>query len=120
MVETSVPLSEIRTWFNATFDALERRGETHLDMSNKDFYWTFGAEASFDLTRTQRAGTGSLYDDVLDIRRDIASSLDERATFAWHTLEHLGGVVLALSAQVSSYKALPELNSKTEEGETDA
>ncbi|MEO0822470.1 MAG: hypothetical protein AAF074_18845 [Pseudomonadota bacterium] len=93
-----VPMNEIRAWANAAFDALEAAGAEGLEPADGG-YWMLDTVEAWDLSRLPEPMTGDLADDVGDIRRDLAGFAHIRGEIAWHTLDHLIGVLAALSQQ---------------------
>lgn len=101
----SLSLSEIRTLANQTFDALEAGGTQALQ-SNSGQYWRLDSTEAWDLSRTPEAMVGDLREDIGDLHADVTSADHSTGLVAWHTLDHLIGVLTALSHQVNPQNSL--------------
>jgi hypothetical protein len=90
-------ISEIRSWVTATLDAVEHKWGPQVELPST-FYWATNFREAFDLNARLEPTMGDLADDVSDIRKDLAGEIEERVLTAWHTLEHLKGILGALAA----------------------
>lgn len=93
-----VQVQELRDWASSLFDAMEAQGVTGFEIEGQ-YYWQF---ESLDVWEGQPPEPllGDTDDDLSDVRSDTARPLDERATYTWHTLDHLIGVLTAVSAEL--------------------
>jgi hypothetical protein len=96
MPGTVVTMSEIRAWFTAALDAVERNNGSDVELPHA-YYWTIFARDAFDVSVKPEPTLGDVSDDVADIRQDVEAPVEERAVYAWHILEHLGGVLSSLA-----------------------
>lgn len=103
----SVPISEIRKMATEVFDALEQGGVTHLDPS-QGLYWCIDSTDAWNMKREPTLLTGDLADDIHDIRADLTEFRNIAKTNVWHTLDHLVGVMTALSYQFKAQNGLAE------------
>lgn len=101
----SVSISEIRQMATEVFDALEKGGVTHLDPS-EGWYWCIDSTDAWNMKREPTLLTGDLADDIQDIRKDLTEYREIAKTNAWHTLDHLLGVMTALSCQFKTRNGL--------------
>ncbi len=102
MSETMVTISEMRRWANSVFDAVEAQGHSFVDLQGRN-YWVLNSEEIWS-AEPPDALLGDLRDDLEDIRNDLNEpDLAVRATFAWHTLDHLIGTLNKLSADLKGH-----------------
>jgi len=93
----TVSVVEIRNWFGAALDTVERNHGPEVQLEQLP-YWQVASPDAFDLSVAPELIVGDLADDVNDIRKDVGVPVDERSIYAWHLLDHLKGVLVALSA----------------------
>lgn len=98
----AVSISEIREWANKTLDSVEASGVNAVDFE-PHLYWMLETDEVWRADRQPGLVAGDSQDDVMDIRRDLAEPLGERASYAWHTLDHLIGVLIRVSATLKGY-----------------
>ena len=92
--QVDIPISELRSWTNMVFDALEARDFKSLKLEH-DYYWT--ALEPFDLLKQAEFGCGQLYDDYDDLKSEIESYIstgeDTNGLIHFHAIEHLAGIM---------------------------
>ena len=98
MQGTKVPISVLRQWAGAIFDAVEARGITEVELDDRG-YWRLDSAEVWE-SRPPEPLRGDLADDALDLQQDLAEDLDARATIAWHSVDHFLGVLTRLSAEL--------------------
>lgn len=92
----ALSVSEIRAMTNSVFDALEASGTTQL-VETSGYYRSIDCMDAWDMTQEPAITVGDLADDFGDFRSDRTTHKDEMPLIVWHTLEHLLGVLIALS-----------------------
>lgn len=95
-VVQSIRVSEIRSMLNAALTALEAEGVDEISL-DKDAYWSIYHGDAFDFTKSPQPVVGTLQDDVMDLRRDMESIVNDEGVSAWHMFHHLRGLVLLLA-----------------------
>ena len=102
-----VTLAEMKEWSDAVFASLKHRGVDKLDRVD-GFYWSIDSEMAWESGQEPSSaitGIGDLADDIADIRNDVRESKSDPhsgAVRVWHTLDHLIGVLTALSYQLKT------------------
>lgn len=62
-------LDEIEACVSMLMQHARSRGVTHVDSASHDFYWTTLSDEWVDLGKVPRVATGSLHDDILELRK---------------------------------------------------
>jgi len=94
-----VSLADIRSWFNQTFDLLERAGCTEFELE-PDHYWEIYFSEAFQFEGSEPTPVvGSLGEDIEEVMQDLANAQTEEGAAAWHLLHHLGSLMPLMASQ---------------------
>jgi hypothetical protein len=93
MAET-IALSEIKSLAVRLFETLEERGFTHAKVPNPQ-YWTVSLDA-FETDQPQPT-MGDVWDDLHDLKGEMAPEDDEHEVIIWHAFHHLSGLTQFIS-----------------------
>lgn len=94
----SVSLSETRAMGNAVFNAIEASGAESVKPV-EGFYWCIDSGQAWDMTRQPSLRTGSLSEEISELRKELTEYFEIAGKIAWHTVNHFIGVLTALSYQ---------------------
>jgi hypothetical protein len=96
MAETTLAISEVRSWTNAVFEAMERAGVTSVPI-DRQYYWVVHYSDAFEFGDPPVTAVSDVFDDIGDLHGEVANFRANKGMVLSHALGHLSGILTFLA-----------------------